>query len=61
MDNLTDFDGFNAFQRNFVKMAWDEYNSPEQNWTDLVLRYWTVIDERLGGNRTYATIDLITC
>lgn len=59
MDNLTAFDGFNAFQRNFVKMAWDEYNSPEQNWTDLVLRYWTVIDERLGGNRTYATIDLL--
>lgn len=29
-------------------MALDEYNS-EQNWTDLALRYWTVIDERLGG------------
>jgi hypothetical protein len=49
MDNFTDFDGFNSFQKNFVKMAWDEYNSPQQNWTDLVLRYWTVIDERLGG------------
>jgi hypothetical protein len=49
MDNYTEFDGFNSFQRNFVKMALDEYNSPQQNWTDLVLRYWTVIDERLGG------------
>lgn len=49
MDNFTDFDGVVAFQRNFVKMAVDEYNSPEQNWTDLVLKYWNVIDERLGG------------
>jgi hypothetical protein len=50
MNNLTEeYDNFNAFQRNFVKMAWDEFNSPQQNWTDLVLRYWTVIDERLGG------------
>lgn len=49
MENLTDFDGVVAFQRNFVRMAVDEYNSPQQNWTDLVLRYWTVIDERLGG------------
>lgn len=49
MDNYTDFDGFHGFQKNFVKMAWDEYNSPQQNWPDLVLRYWTVIDEKLGG------------
>jgi hypothetical protein len=49
MDNYTEFDGFNSIQRSFVKMALDEYNS-EQNWTDLGLRYWTVIDERLGGN-----------
>ena len=49
MDNYTDFDGFHGFQKNFVKMAWDEYNSPQQNWIDLGLRYWTVIDERLGG------------
>lgn len=51
MDNYTDFDGtasFNSVQRSFVKMALDEYNS-EQNWTDLAIRYWTVIDERLGG------------
>lgn len=48
MDNYTDFDGFNGISRNFVKMAWDELLN-EQNWTDLVLRYWTVIDERLGG------------
>lgn len=50
MDNYTDYDGVMAFQRNFVKMALDEYNSPDQNWTDLVLRYWTIIDEKLGGN-----------
>lgn len=49
MENFTDFDGVAAFQRNFVKMAVDEYNSPQQNWTDLIIRYWTVIDERLGG------------
>jgi hypothetical protein len=49
MDNYTDFDGFHGFQKNFVKMAWDEYNSPQQNWIDLGLRYWNVIDERLGG------------
>lgn len=48
MYNLTDFDGFGGFQRNFVKMAWDEYNT-EQNWTNLAIRYWTVIDDRLGG------------
>lgn len=53
MNNLTEeYDTFNAFQRNFVKMAVDEFNSPQQNWTDLVLRYWTVIDERLGGRRS---------
>ncbi|CAG9809246.1 unnamed protein product [Chironomus riparius] len=51
MDNYTDFDGFHGFQKNFVKMAWDEYNSPQQNWIDLGLRYWTVIDERLGDGR----------
>lgn len=50
MDNFTDFDGFTGFQKNFVKMAMDEYNSPQQNWPDLVLKYWTVIDERLGGD-----------
>jgi hypothetical protein len=50
MNNITEqYEDFNAFQKNFVKMAWDEFNSPQQNWTDLVLRYWTVIDERLGG------------
>jgi hypothetical protein len=49
MDNYTDFDGFQGFQKNFVKMAWDEYNSPEQNWPELVLRYWNVIDQKLGG------------
>lgn len=59
MDNYTDFDSFNAFQRNFVKMAVDEYNSPQQNWTDLGLKYWTVIDERLGGNRTFGFVFLL--
>ncbi|KAG5673651.1 hypothetical protein PVAND_003679 [Polypedilum vanderplanki] len=51
MNNYTDFDGFHGFQKNFVKMAIDEYYSPQQNWPDLVLRYWTVIDERLGDSR----------
>lgn len=49
MDNYTEYDGPIGYGHNFVKMAWDEYNSPQQNWPDLVLRYWTVIDERLGG------------
>ena len=56
MDNYTEYDGVMAFQRNFVKMALDEYNSPDQNWTDLVIRYWTVIDERLGGNNLMKNI-----
>lgn len=53
MDNYTEYNGLEGYGRNFVKMAWDEYNSPQENWplaiTNLVLRYWTVIDERLGG------------
>lgn len=62
MDNYTDFDGtatFNSVQRSFVKMALDEYNS-EQNWTDLAIRYWTVIDERLGGELCILCILLLT-
>lgn len=60
MDNYTEYDGLMAFQRNFVKMALDEYNSPDQNWTDLALRYWTVIDERLGGNCKRVVGEFIT-
>lgn len=51
MDNLTHYDGVISYGENFVKMAWNEFKSPQQNWTDLVLRYWNVVDERLGGNR----------
>ncbi|CRK86853.1 CLUMA_CG000679, isoform A [Clunio marinus] len=51
MDNFTDYDGVLSFPRNFVKMAVEEYNSPQQNWTDLIIRYWTVIDEKLGDRR----------
>jgi elongation of very long chain fatty acids protein 7 len=51
MDNATDYDSFVNFGKNFVIMAWDEYNSPQQNWPELVLRYWRVVDEKLGDAR----------
>lgn len=51
MDNATDYDSFVNFGKNFVIMAWDEYNSPQQNWPELVLRYWRVVDDKLGGKK----------
>lgn len=51
MDNATDYDSFVNFGKNFVIMAWDEYNAPQQNWPELVLRYWRVVDDKLGGKK----------
>lgn len=48
MENFTDFSSINSAASGFVKMALDEYYA-DQNWTNLVINYWTVIDEKLGG------------
>lgn len=48
MDNFTDFSSVNEAATGFVRMAVEEFNT-HKNWTNLVERYWTIIDERLGG------------
>lgn len=60
MDNATDYDSFVNFGKNFVIMAWDEYNSPQQNWPELVLRYWRVVDDKLGGKKK-KTLETTCC
>lgn len=45
MENITDF---KQAAEGFTKMAIDEFYT-NKNWTDLVLRYWTLVDEKLGG------------
>lgn len=57
MDNFTDFSSVNEAATGFVRMAVEEFNT-HQNWTNLVERYWTIIDERLGGN--FKLIDKVT-
>ncbi|CAO1436709.1 unnamed protein product [Diamesa serratosioi] len=47
LENITDF---KQVAEGFTKMAIDEFYS-NQNWTDLVLRYWTLVDEKLGDVR----------
>lgn len=45
MENITDF---KQAAEGFTKMAIDEFYT-NKNWTDLGLRYWTLVDEKLGG------------
>lgn len=61
MDNATDYDSFVNFGKNFVIMAWDEYNAPQANWPELVLRYWRVVDDKLGGKKKKKTLSTACC
>lgn len=48
MENITDF---KQAAEGFTKMAIDEFYT-NKNWTDLGLRYWTLVDEKLGGEQS---------
>lgn len=48
MDNYTDFASLNMATNGLVKMAIDDIQS-DQNWTSLVEKYWTLIEDKLGG------------
>lgn len=48
MENYTDFSSINTAAYGFVRMAMDEYYA-DQNWTNLITQYWTIVDEKLGG------------
>lgn len=44
--NFTDF----SVATDFVRDAMDEYYTT-QNWTGLLDRYWTLVEDQIGGNR----------